>query len=90
MKNLIFCFDSRCILNSIEVALADYDCVILVVLLSFLPDIAKLVHSDESCRRLDARGELVSFGRALGSALGLRLGLLAEQGLINVASLACS
>ena len=59
LKNLVFCFDSRCVLDSIEVVLAEDNCVILVVLFGLSPDVSQLIHSNESCRCLNSRWELV-------------------------------
>lgn len=35
LENLVFCFNSRCVFNSIKVPLADNYCIVLIILLGF-------------------------------------------------------
>jgi hypothetical protein len=68
LQELVFSFDSGCILDSIQVIFGNDDRVVLVVLLSLLPNGSQLVHSDEACGGADTGWEFACFGAgAFGS-----------------------
>jgi len=70
LQELIFSFDSGCILNSIQVIFCDDDCIVLVVFLGLLSDGSQLVHGDESGGGADTCWEFTSFGAGgFGSTL---------------------
>jgi len=78
LQHLLFGFDDSGVLDPVQVLLADDNCVILIILFSFGPDVSQLVLGDE------ARARVHSLGCSAATWLGSWLLLFSEQCLVNI------